>query len=220
MEKYALIVAGGIGKRMGSNTPKQFLPINGRAILLHTLDAFRKAIPNINFVLVLPKDHLDDWKTLAADSVYSSIPIAEGGQERTESVKAGLALIPEGALVGIHDSVRPLVSEECIISAFNSAEEHGNAIPVVDMAESIRKVEGQTSKAEDRSQYKIVQTPQCFHTSLIKRAYAELDGSYTDDASVLEANGERIHLVAGNRENIKITQPSDLQIASALLKNS
>jgi 2-C-methyl-D-erythritol 4-phosphate cytidylyltransferase len=217
LKKYALIVAGGKGKRMGNQTPKQFLPLHGKAILLHSLERFSKAIPEINFVLVLPEDQIDLWKELAQNTDFEDIPLTFGGAERTDSVKSGLSLVPNGALVGIHDAVRPLVSEETIVNCFKAAESKGNAVPCNPLTNSLRKIEGQSSKAVDRSDYVSVQTPQCFRSDLIKDAYQNLNGVFTDDASVLESAGEQINLLEGNQENIKITTPLDLKIAEQLL---
>ncbi|MAY84654.1 MAG: 2-C-methyl-D-erythritol 4-phosphate cytidylyltransferase [Flavobacteriales bacterium] len=218
MEKYALIVAGGKGKRMGHQTPKQFLPLAGKAILLHTLEQFSEAIAEIKFVLVLPKDQLSLWKEVSANTKYADVPTAIGGNERTDSVKNGLDLIPSDSLVGIHDAVRPLVSAATILGTFAKAEESGNAIPVKTLTDSLRTLEGDISKAVDRSNYVSVQTPQCFHAGLIKSAYENLEGSFTDDASVIEAAGEKINLVEGNLENIKITTPLDLKLAELLVE--
>jgi len=218
VEKYALIVAGGKGKRMGQSVPKQFLLLEGKPILFHTIDSFKRAFSDIKLVIVLPKDHVDRWKSLTAGSEYSTIPLALGGAERTDSVRSGLKLIPEGTLVGIHDAVRPFASVSTIQNAYSEAEARGNGIPVIELTESIRQLDSTHSKAVDRSKYRIVQTPQCFQSDLIKKAYQEFTDNQTDDASVLEAYGEKINLVDGNKENIKITQKEDLKIAEALLK--
>jgi 2-C-methyl-D-erythritol 4-phosphate cytidylyltransferase len=218
LEKYTLIVAGGKGKRMSNSIPKQFLPLKGKAILLHSLERFQTAFPDIHFVLVLPKEHIAEWKQLAMNTAFENIEIAEGGAERTESVQAGLNLIPTACIVGIHDAVRPLVSIATIKKTYELAEKVGNAIPVISLNDSIRRVGNKGSQAVDRNLYKIVQTPQCFRSSDIKSAYQKIgDSLFTDDASVLEATAKEIHLVEGNRENIKITNPSDLTIAEALL---
>lgn len=219
MEKYVLIVAGGVGKRMGHAVPKQFLPLKGKPIILHTLDIFQKTYPAIQFVIVLPEDQIETWQELVADTSYDEIPIAIGGKERTHSVLSGLEYIPEGTLVGIHDAVRPFVSSETIQRTFQMAEEKGNAIPVISGTESLRIVDGESSKAVDRSVFRVVQTPQCFHTDLIKLAYQDLTNIHTDDASVLESTGQKIYLVEGNKENIKITESADLKMAEALLAN-
>lgn len=218
MKKYAVIVAGGKGKRMGYTTPKQFLPLNGKSILLHTIDAFRNAITDISLVVVLPDDQIDFWNDLVKGSVYEDIKIVEGGKERTDSVKAGLKLVPDEALLAIHDAVRPFASTSVIQNAFQKAEIAGSAVPVVPLTDSLRSVNGEGSKAVDRSQFLIVQTPQVFHAILLKDAYQKFKGHQTDDASVWEAAGFQVNLVEGNKENIKITEPADLIFAEAILK--
>lgn len=204
---------------MGNSVPKQFLPLKGKSIIFHTLDAFKNAIEDIQLVIVLPEDQIQYWKDLSKDSPYADIPLAIGGKERTDSVRAGLKMIPKDSLVGIHDSVRPFASKDCIQRSFETALKYGNAIPCMPLTESLRKVEAENSKAVDRASYRIVQTPQCFHTNLIKEAYDHLDQACTDDASVLEAFGVQINLVEGNKENIKITEPADLKIAEAILED-
>jgi len=217
LKKYALILAGGKGSRMGKKTPKQFLQLHGKAILIHTLERFIQAIPDLNFVLVLPKDQTDRWAKISHGTAFQDTPIAFGGNERTDSVRSGLDLVPDGALVGIHDAVRPLVSIKSILSCYQTAEELGNAIPVTPLTDSIRLVEGKDSSALDRANFVAVQTPQCFHSEAIKKAYQDLEGKFTDDASVMESSGAQINLVAGNVENIKITTPVDLVLAEQLL---
>lgn len=202
---------------MGSEVPKQFLPLNGKPILLHTIDKFKQALPEARLVLVLPKNEIARWKVMSFDSPYQEIELAEGGANRHESVKSGLSLIKEG-LVGIHDAVRPLVHEETIKNAFNQAEEKGSAIPVVPLKDSIRKVENNHSKSVDREQFYLVQTPQCFQVDSLKLAYEQaFNPSFTDDASVYESAGNEVYLVPGNDANIKITTPEDLKIAAALM---
>lgn len=203
---------------MGNSIPKQFLPLKGKAILLHSLERFQMAFPDIHFVLVLPKAHMAEWKKIAANTAFENIDIAEGGAERTESVQAGLKLVPENCILGIHDAVRPLVSIATIKKAYETAQEKGNAIPVISLNDSIRRVDENGNQAVDRNLYKIAQTPQCFLSSDIKSAYENIGTSgFTDDASVLESTSQDIYLVEGNRENIKITNPSDLILAEALL---
>ncbi len=235
---FCIVVAGGKGLRMGSDLPKQFLPIGGRPVLMHTLEAFERAIPGIRLVLVLPKDQQSFWKDLCAKHHFT-LPhtIADGGTTRFHSVKNGLnSLSPdpspvrEGSLVAVHDGVRPFVSEEVIRRTFDAAREHGAAIPVVPVVETVRQIfpsltgegpgEGPapSSLTVDRSLYRLVQTPQTFQLPLLLRAYEQpYTEAFTDDASVVEALGHPITLVEGNRENIKITTPFDLRIAEALL---
>lgn len=203
---------------MGTEIPKQFLPLNGKAIILHTIDKFKQALPDARLVLVLPKAEIARWKVMVYDTLYQNIEIAVGGASRFESVKAGLALI-EGGLVGIHDAVRPLVSKQTILSVFQTAAEKGAAIPVTPLKDSIRKVEDEHSVAIDRNQFCLVQTPQCFHAKALKSAYEQaFSPNFTDDASVYESDGQSVSLIFGNESNIKITSPEDLEIAAVLMR--
>ncbi len=213
-----IIVAGGKGLRMGKEIPKQFLPLHGKPILFHTLEIFKKTIPNLKIILVLPKDEVQRWKNLSKNTAYQAIPIALGGDSRFDSVKAGLSLIKEG-VVGVHDAVRPLVSPSTIINAFKTAEKRGSAVPVIPLNDSIRKIEGKNSRAVDRTSYCLVQTPQCFKYDLLQKAYqVDYTPSFTDDASVFEAAGHSVQLINGNVENIKITTVKDLKIAEVLMR--
>lgn len=223
MHKYAIIVAGGKGERMGESIPKQFLTLNGKPILMHTIEKFLSTFPEIKIIIALPENQFDYWEELCVKYQFVNIPhhLVKGGQTRFQSVKNALGIIKNEGIVGIHDGVRPLVSEAVISSCYRAAETHGNAIPVVELADSLRFVSKQegTNKAVPRSCYKIVQTPQCFKSELILRAYEqEENASFTDDASVLEKIGETIHLVEGNRDNVKITTKEDLVYAEALIK--
>lgn len=203
---------------MGTKIPKQFLLLNGKAIILHTIDKFKQALPQARLVLVLPKDEIQRWNDLVKDTPYAEIEIAIGGKNRFDSVKAGLELINEG-LVAVHDAVRPLVSEKTIQNAFKTAAKEGSAIPVTPLKDSIRKVEGGNSKSLNRSEYVLVQTPQCFRVALLKEAYnQDFSDSFTDDASVFEAAGNAVAIFDGNASNIKITSPEDLKVAAALIK--
>jgi len=214
-----IIVAGGSGKRMASAQPKQFLPIHGKAILHHTIEAFHKVDPTFRYVVVLPEEYIDYWKNHAA---MKKIPVEQtlvaGGAERFFSVKNALKEVPKSGLVAIHDGVRPLVSKHTIRYALETAAEKGNAIPVLPVVDSVREVFGESTRPVDRSHYRLVQTPQCFDAELIHRAYAQdYYPSFTDDASVVEKLGVHINLVEGNRENIKITTSFDLKLAEVLL---
>ena len=219
MKKFALIVAGGSGNRMKNNIPKQFLELNGRPVLMHTFDAFLRYDTQIEFILVLPKNQIELWKTLCDTHKFDvKHKIAFGGETRFDSVKNGLELIPDEGIVFIHDGVRPLISEKTIENCFETALDKGNALPVIQVSESVRMVEGLENFPVDRSKYFLVQTPQTYKTQLIKKAYRMVNSkSFTDDATVLESFGETIHLVDGNRENIKITFPEDLVYAEILL---
>lgn len=220
MKKYIIIVAGGTGTRMNNAIPKQFVELRGKPILMNTIEKFKNAIPEINIVLVLSSAYIALWKTLCTKHNFTiSYLLTEGGETRFRSVKNGLALVPENCIVGIHDAARPLVNTQTIINAFKTAEEKGNASPAIPLNESIREVKNNSNKAVDRNNYFIIQTPQCFQSNLIQKAFLqEYSSAFTDDASVLEAMGEKINLIEGNRENIKITTPQDLIIAEVLMQ--
>lgn len=222
MHKYAIIVAGGKGERMGGDTPKQFLELAGKPILMHTLEKFQQTIPSIEIILALPENQVDFWEELFHKYETPRIihQVVAGGETRFHSVQNALKLVKENSLVAIHDGVRPLVSAQTIEACFNGAEQHGNAIPVMDVVESIRHVSKQENmnKAVPRSCYKTVQTPQCFTSELILKAYEQdYNTAFTDDASVVEMMGTEINLVKGNKENIKITTTADLTIAEAFI---
>jgi 2-C-methyl-D-erythritol 4-phosphate cytidylyltransferase len=219
LEEYALIVAGGKGTRFGGPTPKQFLSLKGKPVLLHTVDAFYRYSPSIRIIIVLPEEEIPTWKSLAEK--HDAVPphkVIAGGETRFHSVKNGLSIIPDNGLVAIHDGVRPLVKREVIAESFKLASVHGTAVASVPLKESLRLVNDAGSRTVDRSAYRLIQTPQTFRTDVIKRAYAvATDSSFTDDASVAEHAGHRIQLFAGSFDNLKITTPEDLIIAEALL---
>lgn len=220
--RFAVIVAGGSGQRMGSETPKQFLILNGKPILMHTIELFLSLSQKPGIVLVLPKNQMERWKNLCVEySFTANLTLTAGGETRFQSVKNGLSLIPlNNSLVAIHDGVRPLVSKQVIEECYATAAQKGIAIPVIKPVESVRLVEGSTSKAFDRNSVLLVQTPQVFKSELIKECYNVPEQPYfTDDASVVESQGYTIHTVEGNRENIKITTPFDLQIAEMLIRS-
>lgn len=220
MRRFVLITAGGSGTRMQSGLPKQFLEIAGLPVLMHTFRAFTEADPGFEYVLVLPETHWDNWKGLCEKHGFGQPhQLASSGPTRFHSVKSGLRFIPDDTLVAIHDGVRPLVSAKVIEQVFYYAAKFGNAVPAVPVNDSLRLVDHALSKPLQREQVRRVQTPQCFRTSLIKKAYnRNYDEAFTDDASLLEADGHRIYLVEGNPENIKITTPADLKMAEALLR--
>jgi 2-C-methyl-D-erythritol 4-phosphate cytidylyltransferase len=222
MKKYAIIVAGGKGLRMGYELPKQFIAVADRPILMRTLNAFYQADNAIELILVLPDEQMAYWKSLCELHAFR-VPhrIAPGGSTRFHSVGNGLRLTgDDDALIAIHDGVRPFVSADVIRRAYAEAERSGGAVPVVDMVDSVRQVDAYgESTPVDREALKLVQTPQTFRADLIRAAYRRpYDKRFTDDASVFEAAGYRISLIAGNRENIKITTPFDLLIAEALIE--
>lgn len=219
--KSALIVAGGKGMRMGTELPKQFLPIGGKPVLMRTLEAFYAYSSEMQIILVLPCSQQDYWKQLCRE-YHFSIPhvLADGGETRFHSVKNGLALVKASGLVGVHDGVRPFVSQEVISRCYDLAADKKAVIPVIDVVETVRHLEGEKSSTVSREDYKLVQTPQVFDADLLKQAYEQpYTSHFTDDASVVEALGIPVYLTAGNRENIKITTPFDLKIAAALLNS-
>ncbi len=221
LKKYAVVVAGGSGSRMGSEVPKQFIEICGLPILMHTINVFRKAIQDIEIVLVLPEEQIKTWKNLCLKHNFiHPVEICAGGETRFHSVKNGISCIEDDGLVGIHDGVRPLVSEEAIRRCYQEAAIYGNAIPVTGVVETVRYQEDDSrSNIIDRSKLRLVQTPQVFRIESIKEAFLrDYDETFTDDASVLESNGGIIHLTEGNRENIKITHPIDLVIGEYLIR--
>lgn len=220
--RYAIIVAGGSGKRFGSEMPKQFLPLDGKAVLMHTIEKFDKAGAAI--VVVLPAEHQQMWIDMCKDSNFAvTHTIATGGNTRFESVKNGIAAIEgiaDGDLVAVHDGVRPLVSVELIDRCFATAQSVGCAIPVVNPSDSIRQVQDDgTSRQLLRSSLRAVQTPQVFKAQLLKGAYdVEESPLFTDDASVVESAGHRVTLVEGEVTNIKITTPIDMFLARELMR--
>jgi 2-C-methyl-D-erythritol 4-phosphate cytidylyltransferase len=220
-QKYAIIMAGGKGLRMGTALPKQFLLLDGKPLLMHTLNAFNQADPEIRLILVLPTNQQDYWKYLCKKHDFQvSHQLTSGGERRFDSVRNGLKLAGEKGLIAIHDGVRPLVRPELINRCYLAAKKYGAAIPVTTVVESIRKVEGGTSRADSRDDYRMVQTPQVFQAELIHRAYkAAIGNDYTDDASVAEAAGIPISLVEGDRDNLKITEAIDLKVAELFLEN-
>ena len=218
MKKHIIIVAGGKGLRMGGDIPKQFLPVCGKPVLMRTLEAFRTYDPSIHIVLVLPVSQQTYWKELCRTFRFE-LPhdIADGGETRFHSVVNGLALVEGDGLVGVHDGVRPFVSQEVIARCYEEASRQKAVIPVVGVVETVRHLTDEGSETVPRDQYRLVQTPQVFDAALLRRAYQqEYTALFTDDASVVEALGEKVHLVEGNRENIKLTTPFDLKLAEIL----
>lgn len=221
MDLYAIIVAGGSGKRMGTDIPKQFLELSGKPVLMHTIERFKAFDKSIEIITVLPENQLRYWTELQKKYSFS-VPhtLVKGGPYRFFSVRNGLKFVGETGLVAIHDGVRPLVSIGTIKRCFEAAEKYGNSIPVVCPADSLRMETDRGNIPVNRQHIKQIQTPQVFRAELIKKAYLqEYDPDFTDDATVLEKTGEEIHLVEGNRENIKITNPEDLLISEALMQS-
>jgi len=218
MQRFAVIVAGGRGLRMNSEIPKQFLLLRGKPVLMHTLEAFYVAYPDMQIILVLPIDHIPTWQTLISDHGFKlNHTVVEGGAERFESVKNGLKRCTNG-IVGIHDGVRPLITPELIRRCYEQAEERGSAIPVVPITQSLRKLDGERNVPFDRTGVHAVQTPQCFRVEALKLAYQKpFQKAFTDDATVYEAEHGSVHVLKGDELNLKITTLSDLHIAEAIL---
>ena len=218
MKKHIIIVAGGKGLRMGGDVPKQFLPVCGKPVLMRTLEAFHTYDSSIHLVLVLPVSQQAYWKELCQFYQFE-LPhdIANGGETRFHSVRNGLALVEDDGVVGVHDGVRPFVSQEVIARCYEKAMLQKAVVPVIGVVETVRHLTEEGSVTVPRDQYKLVQTPQVFDVALLRRAYQqEYTEMFTDDASVVESLGEKVHLVEGNRENIKLTTPFDLKLAEIL----
>ncbi len=216
-----IIVAGGKGERMGTTLPKQFLPLAGRPILMHTIERFAIALPGCRIVVVLPHDRQAFWQTLCAEHGFAlTHRVCDGGATRFESVRNGLAEIGDAEVIAVHDGVRPLVSPELIRRVVEVAEQSGAAIPVVLPNDSLREMEPEGgSRIVDRSRYRMVQTPQVFLRSVLLAAYRQpYNTAFTDDASVVEYAGGSITLCEGDYANIKITTPTDCLIAEAFMK--
>lgn len=234
---YIIIVAGGKGLRMGSDIPKQFLPIGGKPVLMRTIERFREYSEKLQIILVLPKEQQAYWRQLCQEYAFplplegaggGSYLLADGGETRFHSVQHGLALIPDDAegVVGVHDGVRPFPSLDVIRRCYETAREKKAVIPVIPVVETLRRITQKepsllcNSVTVPRGDYRLVQTPQTFDIQLLKAANRAADGSpvsFTDDASVVEAYGQEVSMVEGNRENIKITTPFDICIAEAIL---
>lgn len=220
MQKYAVIVAGGSGKRMGTEIPKQFLLLKGKPVLYYTIEAFLKAFAEIKIILVLPEEHLELGKEIV-DGYFDAkqIQITQGGETRFHSVSNGLKLIKEESIIFVHDGVRCLVSDELIHRCFHTAMETGSAVPVIDCKDSVRMIAADGNEPVDRSALKLVQTPQTFHSKILLPAFAiDYKERFTDEANVVEAFGLKVTLVQGEDTNIKITNPIDLIIAENILE--
>ena len=218
---YIIIVAGGKGLRMGTDIPKQFLPIGGKPVLMRTLERFREYSADIQIILVLPEAQQEYWHQLCKEYHFDvEYTLANGGQTRFHSVQNGLAKVPDDAqgVVGVHDGVRPFPSIEVIKNCYETARTKKAVIPVIPVVETVRHLEGEKSVTVPRGDYRLVQTPQTFDIQLLKAAHRQpYNDGFTDDASVVESYGYEITLVEGNRENIKITTPYDLKIAEVLI---
>lgn len=219
MKKYVIIVAGGKGERMGNVTPKQFLLLKGKPILMHTISSFYNVSPDIELIVVLPENDIKRWDSLIQEHSFKiKHKVIQGGETRFHSVQNGLNHITKDSLVAIHDGVRPLVSRKTINHSFSEASIHGNAITSVKLKESIMLVDSDTNKTVDRANYRLIQTPQTFKSNEILEAFTNAQApNFTDDASVLEASGKSIHLIDGEYQNIKITTPEDLVFAESYI---
>ena len=221
MTDYIIIVAGGKGLRMGTDIPKQFLPIGGKPVLMRTLERFREYSADLQIILVLPKAQQDYWQELCQEYDFKvEYQMTNGGETRFHSVQHGLALIPDDAegVVGVHDGVRPFPSIDVIRNCYETARKKKAVIPVIPIVETVRHLQDETSVTVPRGDYRLVQTPQTFDIQLLKAANRQpYNDGFTDDASVVEAFGFDVTLVEGNRENIKITTPYDLKIAEVLI---
>ncbi len=220
MKKAVIIVAAGSGSRMGGELPKQYLELLGKPLIIHTLGRFRRFDPKMKLVVVLAPAHRKLWEQMAGSyELARGVTLANGGATRYDSVKNGLTHIDEGVITGIHDAVRPLISQDTLSRCYAAAVREGSGIPVIEMDESVRMLDHQGGSAHmDRSRLKRVQTPQVFRSDRIKQAYQQAyDPAFTDDASVYESVYGPVTLVEGNRENIKITTPIDMKLASLLI---
>lgn len=225
MKKYAIIVAGGSGSRMGSGIPKQFRSLCGRPMLWWSLKAFYEESTETEIIIVLPSDFVSLW-----EDFFSTLPVQErfphkittGGKTRSESVRNGLRLVSEEeSLIAVHDGARPMINESIIAEGWKTAYEKKAAVPVVPVVDSLRKIDGKSSHCVDRSEYVAVQTPQVFQGKLLLEAYREAgDKTFSDDAAVVENSGMTVSLFPGNPENMKVTNRKDLEIASVLLQRN
>jgi len=222
VKKQVIIVAGGLGERMNSPIPKQFIEIFGKPILMHTIQKFYDYLNTINIIVVLPKTQIEHWISLCKTHNFNiAHQIIKGGLKRFYSVKNGLSLAEENGLIAVHDAVRPLVSNDTINRVFTFAEKQGNAIAVEEIDDSIRQIKDENNFPVDRNSFRRIQTPQCFHFDILRKAYGrDFQDSFTDDATVVESLGTKIYLVQGNKENIKITHPVDLKIVEVLINFS
>lgn len=216
---YAVIVAGGQGTRMGNAVPKQFLDLNGKPVLYHTVKAFREAIPSVHIILVLPAQQISyAHMILQYFNNGIDITVVPGGETRYHSVQNGISGIPDDAIIFVHDGVRPLVSKAIILRCLAAANEYGSAIPAINATDSVRVIDGTHSQPIDRSKLKMVQTPQTFKASILLPAMQQpYQDTFTDEATVVEYYGQSVTLVEGEKSNLKITTQDDMTIASALM---
>lgn len=219
MQRSTILVAGGIGTRMGGPIPKQFMLLKGRPLLCWTIEAFHRYDATMPVIVVLPKEQVTVWRTLCiGHSFLIDHLVVAGGKERFHSVREGLEQVAHDGLVAVHDGVRPLVGVGLIERCFRAAEAYGAAIPVVPITSSVREVDGDASRPIDRSRLRAVQTPQCFRTGLLRKAFElPYEPAFTDEATLVERTGAHVHLVDGEERNIKVTTPLDLDLAGTFL---
>lgn len=221
MQKSVIITAGGIGKRMGSDLPKQFLVLGGKPVLVHTLELFFKYDPGIEIILTLPNEWRGYWETVI-DKYYCRVPhiVVNGGEERYHSIQNALKRC-SGSYIAVHDGVRPFVSFETLDRCFSALNEYEAVVPVLKLKESIRQTSENLTNAVDRTNFRLVHTPQCFHADVLRQAYEQAyHEKVTDDACLVEELGYTIHLVESNEENIKLTTPFDFLIAETIIQKS
>ena len=220
MKKYALIVAAGSGSRMGSSVPKQFLPLAGKPLLYHTVKAFLHSYADLKVILVVGKEFITRSIEVVAElNTQHRIDFVEGGETRFQSVQNGLAKVDEPSIIFVHDGVRCMVTRELIDRCYQMAITKGCAIPAVTATDSIRIANKGTHHIADRNNVYIIQTPQTFHSGILLAAFKQAElTSFTDEASVVEANGGSVHLVEGDYDNIKVTRPVDLLIAAQIME--
>lgn len=218
--QFVIITAGGSGTRMGTSTPKQFLEIKGTPVIMLSIQAFLSYSENISLILVIPEQLISEWEKLCQKHRFTTThKVCVGGETRFDSVKNGLKLVDDNGLVAIHDAVRPLASKSLVQRCFQEASLHGNAVPAIPLKDSVREISGKENRPVDRSKFMLIQTPQVFDSTQIKRAYDQAyRASFTDDSTVLELAGFKINLVEGEPANIKITTKEDLIMAEAFLR--
>jgi 2-C-methyl-D-erythritol 4-phosphate cytidylyltransferase len=220
MKKFAVIVAAGVGSRMKSAVPKQFIELKGKPVLWYTLNAFLKAYHDMQIIVVLSPEHITQGKAIAASTIDAGrIQITTGGPTRFHSVKNGLQLVEADSIVFVHDAVRCLITPELIHRCYEHAVANGSAIPAIQATDTIRIDNGNGTVMVDRNKVYLIQTPQTFHSNILKEAFDQpYSPTFTDEATVIEASGKKIHLAEGENTNIKITFPVDLVIAESLVK--
>ncbi len=219
IKKYAIIVAGGTGTRMSGEVPKQFMLLSGKPVILHSIEAFYSYDPLLKLILVIHPEYFSYWEQLCGEfGISIPFQLAPGDTTRFGSVKNGLELTDDEGFVAIHDAARPLVDADFIGKLFLEAEKFGSAVPGITLNDTIRQLDGDTSRQLDRSLLRAVQTPQVFRVNELKRAYAQpFQPIFTDDASVMQSAGFPLHIVEGSRDNMKITHPTDIPLAEILL---